>query len=701
MEIVELSENSEIFQDFYRLYEKIFENPDERESSENIRKYLSLKKSDFYENNIYEVLCSIDSGKLTGFLVGDYYAEPEVAVIEFIGVDDRVRNSGIASRLLDDFITRINKLSGTTPKGIFCEVDTSPESRGSGSYSLHFWNHLGFVVVQARYVQPALQDGKNPVSDLILLYRDITREGLSSDTLLSFLRAYFKYAMDIEMPEDTPEYRQLSSRVSRWDLIPLIDPDAYEMYGICDFTESIIDYVVTFPVNSTANPFAHKSDFSPKEATSLMGRMGDALRSIPFVDTAELEVQRGDGVPIAPEAATSDFMLWVKNIRESYFSGPYLQGKYAIRGILTFRDIDYFSCTDDEWNVRENGLRAWIDVDHLGIGSIHFIGQFSGSFHTEELIKLESYSNTLISISGRKHQLSEIAAIIVSAIQKSNGYDTVPTDANQIEFYPILMARCDQEFDEIKAHLYGITNLDNTYRVASPRYIKKFYDEDRSVLNHVYGHYGRKLATVVFNREYETMFEAVTGYPTNHMKARNFEPTGERILLAVLNEYVSEVTSLLHERFYLKRLEFILSLGEIDSELNVKKTLKYLVEVEKLFHTRLEEFRGLSLYSYTELDFALKQARSDMGIREQFEATINGLSTLSRKMELLYRIRNDFNTVLLSYLLTLFTASTLTASIVNFVLPLNTPIVQKLLFIFVPSALAMVILYAIGIRHRE
>ena len=171
--------------------------------------------------------------------------------------------------------------------------------------------------------------------------------------------------------------------------------------------------------------------------------------------------------------------------------------------------------------------------------------------------------------------------------------------------------------------------------------------------------------------------------------------------MTILNEYISEVTALLHERLYLKGLEFILSKGDVTMNGNEKKMLKYLADIEKLFYTGLEEFRGLSLYSYTELDFALKQARSDMGIKEQLEATIAGIGSLSKKAELLYRIRNDSNTVLLSYLLTLFTASALTVSLINFIIPPTASLLEKILFIFVLPIVAIIILYAFTIIRRK
>lgn len=702
MEIVEVSAKSQFLDQFYELYQKIFVDENERESKENIIKYLSLKNSAFYGGNSYHIFCSIEGMTITGFLVGDYYVEPNSGVIEFIGVSPDFRNKYIARDLIDHFIATIRTECKKGLNGIFCEVDTKKLSvTGPPDLtSFMFWKKLGYGVVEIDYVQPALGPEKKSVSDLVLLYKDLAGNGLGASLLLSFVKSYMRYAMSIEAPESMKEYQTIESHINHREFITILTIDEYIKTGISHFINPALDYIVTFPLVSLRGLVGDVEELTSTRAVELANQIIGGITSIQYFSVISVEIQKGDGTPIQL-FGKEDFVLIMRDKRESFVSGEYLKSKISIKGLLKTKEQIPLRVKLPSGVARGNKVQIWIDVDHLGIASLHFIVYYNGHYSTREMVALMDPVNVTILDQNYSESFANFVGKISDVLQ-----DEVMTNLGEVrrlqpEIYPLSFSTTNRQFEKIKAHIYGIVNQDPSYDYASNRYIQKFFDEDRSAVNTVFGHYGRRTGSIIFSEEGTGIFEAVTGYKVTEIKSNNQAEFNENVRITILNEYISEVTALLHERLYLKRLEFILSKGDVTMTRNEKKTLRYLADIEKLFYTGLEEFKGLSLYSYVELDFALKEARSDMGIKEELESTIAGIGSLSKKAELLYRIRNDSNIVLLSYLLTLFAASALTVSLINIILPPTASLLDKIIFIFVLPIASIIVLYAFTMMRRK
>lgn len=694
--------NSQFLDQFYELYQKMFVDENERESKENLIKYLSLKDGAFYGGNSYHIFCSMEKNIITGFLVGDYYSEPNSGVIEFIAVSPDFRNMNIAKKLIDHFIATIRTDGKKDIDGIFCEVDTK-ELSVSGNpdlTSLMFWKNIGFGVVEIDYVQPALGPEKKSVNDLILLYKDLAGKGLEASHLLLFVESYMKYAMSIDAPKEKKEYQAIESQLNHRMLIAILTIDEYIKTGINNFLNPALDYIVTFPLMPLSGFIGEVEELSFTRATELANQVLREVTSLSYFSGVSIEIQKGDGTLIQT-MGEEDFILRMRSKRESYISGEYLKSKISIKGVLKPKKQLSLKVELPSGVALGNRAQIWIDIDHLGLASFHFIVYFDGYYSTRELVAMMDASRVTIFDQDYNEPFSNFVEKISDLFQTTEAKNFGEMRRIKPEIYPLSFSTTDGQFEKIKVHIYAIINQDPSYNYASSRYIQKFFDEDQSAVDTVFSHYGRRAAAVIFGEEGGGIFEAVTGYKATEIESTNPDEFMENVRITILNEYISEVTALLHERLYLKRLEFILSKGDVTMKGNEKKTLRYLVDIEKLFYTGLEEFRGLSLYSYTELDFALKQARSDMGIKEELEATIAGIGSLSKKAELLYRIRNDSNTVLLSYLLTLFTASALTVSLINFVLPPTASLLEKVLFIFVLPIAAIIILYTFTIIRRK
>ena len=702
MKIVEMSPDSQFLDQFYDLYQKMFSDENERESKENIIKYLSLKDSDFYGRNSYHIFCSTEGKTITGFLVGDYYAEPNSGVIEFIAVSPDFRNRHIAKNLLDHFIATIRTDAEKDIKGIFCEVDVKELSVSGNvdSTSLIFWRNLGFGVVEIEYVQPALSPGKRSVNDLVLLYKDLIGNGLDAAQFLSFVESYMKYAMSIVAPEEKEEYQIIESHLNHRKHVAVLTVDEYIKTGINDFINPALDYIITFPLGSLSGLNDNLGELTQNRATELANQIIREIASLPYFKEISMDIQKGDGTSIRI-MGKENFIQRMRAKRESYISGEYLKSKISIKGVFKPKEQLSFKVQLPSGVALSTKVQIWTDIDHLGMASLHFIVYYDGYYSTRETIALMDADKVMILDQDHNEAFSTFIGKVSDLIQNAGTNNFAEMRRVKPEIYPLSFLTTKRQFERIKMHIYAVVNQDSSYDYANPRYIRKFFEEDQSVVDTVFVHYGRKVAAVIFGEEGPGIFEAVTGYKATEVEATNQTEFLENVRITILNEYICEVTALLHERLYIKRLGSILSKGDRTMNGNEKKNLRYLADIEKLFYTGLDEFRGLSLYSYTELDYALKQARTDMGIKEELEATIAGIASLSKKAELLYRIRNDSNAVLLSNLLTLFTASALTISLINFILPPTTSLLDKVLFIFALPVASIIILNAFTIIRRK
>jgi GNAT superfamily N-acetyltransferase len=216
LELADLSSKDlDLLRRFYSgVFIQGFPDRDERESFQNILKTLKLTESGRYGGNDYRVLTLLESGKIIGGAIIDYFVRSRCGVIEFLLVDRESRGKGY-SKIIMNRIEEILKESarerGEELAGMFGEAEipfTATKEAVDPWKRLAILGRLGFARVCFRYVQPALQPGKKPVKHLMLLFkRGDFQEGMIENKILApFLEDYFRWAIRIREPE-----RQLAS----------------------------------------------------------------------------------------------------------------------------------------------------------------------------------------------------------------------------------------------------------------------------------------------------------------------------------------------------------------------------------------------------------------------------------------------------------------------------------------------------------
>jgi GNAT superfamily N-acetyltransferase len=222
----------EILEQFYNdIYVGEFPSRDERESLQNMRNYLRLKATGWYGRNNYHILMGLSDGNPVAGAFVDYLDEPNSGVIEFLVVSHELRGTGCGRRLLDE----TEKLAGTDATtlgkgGLDCIVaemnDPFKQTKDSMDPFIRaaIWDGWGYRRLDFPYVQPALSKDKVRVDDLLLIAKPCRGEfatGIPAEKVKAILRGYMRWAMRIERPEATADYRYMSRHLDGVEAVPL------------------------------------------------------------------------------------------------------------------------------------------------------------------------------------------------------------------------------------------------------------------------------------------------------------------------------------------------------------------------------------------------------------------------------------------------------------------------------------------------
>jgi N-acetylglutamate synthase-like GNAT family acetyltransferase len=235
------------------LYEKEFPDPDERESLENILDYLGKKRSGWYERNNYHVLALLKEGNPVAVSICDYFAEPNAGVIEFLAIHPGWRKQGLGAKILkmtEQVLEQDALRAGNELSVILAEMedpyktdppDADPPGTGmDASARAKIWGKWGFFRLNFPYVQPSLGKGKQAVTHLLLLAKRMKGEdpaasgalwesekSMQAAGLRIALKAYMRWAMRIDKPEEEDAYKFMSNQLSRSPDVPLVSLDDY------------------------------------------------------------------------------------------------------------------------------------------------------------------------------------------------------------------------------------------------------------------------------------------------------------------------------------------------------------------------------------------------------------------------------------------------------------------------------------------
>ncbi|WP_051385661.1 GNAT family N-acetyltransferase [Actinokineospora inagensis] len=218
-------------------YEKEFPDPDERESLENMVEYLRLREEGWYGPNSYHIVLAVRDGSPVGCSVSDYLSEPNVGVIEFLMVLPDARRGGTGRALLTETERLLDK-DARAGKGIplghvIAEVN-DPRAPSDVADNLDpvarvlIWGRWGYRGLDFPYVQPALSEGQEPVTNLLLIVKSFPQaDVVESDTVRAAVHEYLRWAMRIDDPGSSPEYQDMATYLREVAHVPTLSLSAY------------------------------------------------------------------------------------------------------------------------------------------------------------------------------------------------------------------------------------------------------------------------------------------------------------------------------------------------------------------------------------------------------------------------------------------------------------------------------------------
>ncbi|MGC9071209.1 MAG: GNAT family N-acetyltransferase [Acidilobus sp.] len=605
----------------YDLYRRIFRVDEEAETLENLERYLKLKETDYYGDNAYHVIVALLSGDVIGFVIGDYYAEPSVAVIEFLGVREDMRGMGFGRLLESEFVrTAMSDASRVRRelRGVFIEVEDV--ERGMLGSSALFWSRLGYRFVPVRYIQPPLSAGKRQAVGLRLMFRPTRPSAeLSGDLLLSFLRSYFKYAMSISDPEEREEYRLVEGQV-KGKFLSLEDTG-----GVLVKKYSVHYFFVAdlYPVSKVAKAV-------------------DVERSIlSFIKSRCTYVEYGKGR--SGEGPTPLLKLKVREYRDQVNLKPfYLSRRFIVRFKL-------LNTPEKLTLIRRDGTELELDGEVEVLGSYKSVGTltievvFRGRtpLYGSSMIRLENPS--LVKLG--PFSLADWVKEELRAIYERLG-------VGSLDYYPLVIIS-SYEGRIRKDLIYGLVNLDESFWLASSSEVLKSVSSENniSVIKGILAFYEPSAALVVSKVELKEVFEELVGVPIHEFLAKFPQECVQEALEA---EYAGEIEVLREQMIMLSSLYHFLIERKVSER--IEEEYETLMDTEERIYRRLTELNVMEVGTYESLRRVLEFGQRRMGIMTLYGKVREALASIDRELDVRYQLSENRKLEVLEYLLLLLTA---------------------------------------------
>lgn len=203
-------------------YAAEFPDPDERESLANMIGYLRLREQGWYGRNNYHIILASRNGVTVGCSVMDYFADANVGMIEFLMVVPAARHSGVGRAILAE-TERVLDADAVAKTGapiahVFAEINDpfcptgTPDNLDPADRAL-IWDRWGFQGLDLPYVQPALSETQEPVTNLLLICKTFGKP-CTPQTVCSAVADYVRWAMRVVDPERCREYRALAAHLA-------------------------------------------------------------------------------------------------------------------------------------------------------------------------------------------------------------------------------------------------------------------------------------------------------------------------------------------------------------------------------------------------------------------------------------------------------------------------------------------------------
>jgi hypothetical protein len=243
IELTHSTEDKKLLRRFYEeLYVPEFPDTDERESLENIEKYLELKAKGWYGKNNYHIIIATEAGKLVAGAIADFFAEANTGVIEFLVVSPLFRQGGMGKAILSAtenlLVNDAKQKLGRDLDCIVCEMNdpfqpTEIKDNLDPVKRSLIWHKWGYSGLDFPYIQPALSAEQESVLNLMLIAKIFQKEwskAIPSQIVKVIVHEYLRWAMRIETPANCAEYQDIAAFLNERDKVNILALDRYVGY---------------------------------------------------------------------------------------------------------------------------------------------------------------------------------------------------------------------------------------------------------------------------------------------------------------------------------------------------------------------------------------------------------------------------------------------------------------------------------------
>lgn len=201
---------------FYtEVYMDCFPDEDERESFNNLLKYLKNAKN-AHDYTYHIVLAKDENGDVIAGAIFDYFKRSNTGIIEFLAVKKSLQSGGVGTQLYNHIVSILQsdafKYNTKRISYIFCEIDSPEHSKADIKKYLYFWSKHKYRHIEMNYVQPSLSASQEPVDGLWLTVTspDKPIQELPDELVREVIHDYLKYAMGIADPNQDTVYEKMS-----------------------------------------------------------------------------------------------------------------------------------------------------------------------------------------------------------------------------------------------------------------------------------------------------------------------------------------------------------------------------------------------------------------------------------------------------------------------------------------------------------
>jgi len=196
-----------------------FPNEDERESLENLVKYMQ----EDCEGEKRHVIFILINNAIVGSMIFSYFQEVNAGFNSYIVVDNKHKRKGYASLLINEAMKILKqdvKENGQESLAyVFCEINKFNNGIPSSAYMI---DRLGYMLVDVEYTQPPLSVDKSASNDLYLAVWSENKECIPTVDIKLFICSFFGKAFNIPLDMREQYIKLMYNRLSNKETVRLI-----------------------------------------------------------------------------------------------------------------------------------------------------------------------------------------------------------------------------------------------------------------------------------------------------------------------------------------------------------------------------------------------------------------------------------------------------------------------------------------------